>query len=100
MKKKSKRKPPQRPPTPNTKGLIGMPTLFLKLRPDRIRDLQLRARYETLHWRVEHHGKGHVISSQDIARRLIDEFFENVSPLPADAIGNAIRSTLKKASLR
>lgn len=53
--------------------------------------LKQRARYETMHWRIEHGGHGKVISPADIVRRLIADYQSKVSPLPNDAIGNMLR---------
>ncbi len=88
-----KRYVPKRPPTPHSKGLGRMPMLPIRLDAGLLLALKDRARYETLHWRLEHGGRGRVISPADIARRVLAEYFKNVSPLPDDAIGAAVRAT-------
>lgn len=84
---------PQRPPRPNDKGLQEFPMLPVKMPPQHLVGLKDRARYETTHWRLEHSGRGHVVSPADIVRRLIAEYFANTSPLPDDAVGAIVRST-------
>jgi len=65
--------------------------LPVKMPPEHLSGLKNRARYETTHWRLEHSGRGHVVSPADIVRRLIAEYFANTSPLPDDAIGALVK---------
>jgi hypothetical protein len=90
--KRRAKKPPQRPPRPNDKGLQGCPSIFLTLQPDVLLKLRKRARYETMKRRLANKGRGHSISPGDILRRLADEYFASVSELPDDAVGTAVRS--------
>lgn len=90
---KHAKKPPQRPPTPNSKGLTNAVDLNVKFPPQQLRNLRDRARYETMHWRLEHRGRGHVISPADIVRRVVAEYFDRVSAMPDDAIAAALRAT-------
>jgi hypothetical protein len=82
--------------TPHSKGLRtpAMPIRFAD--PAKWEMLKDRARYETMHYRLEHKGKGKVISPADIVRRLIDDYLAKVSPIPDDAIGAALRATKTK----
>lgn len=82
---------PQRPWKPNSKGLAGAPVLQLPC--PLLPELKSRAAYETLHYRIEHKGRGPVISPGDIVRRLIEKYFKEVSALPDDAIGAMLRKT-------
>jgi hypothetical protein len=90
-----KRHGPQRPLRPNDKGLGGMPVLPLKLPRTVLDALRQRARYDTVHWRLEHGGQGHVVSAGDVARRILADYFERVSPLPDDAIGATVRAEMR-----
>ena len=92
----AKQRGPKRPEFPNTKGLRGFPMLPVKMHPALFLALNDRARYDTLHWRLEHDGQGRVISPQDIVRRLIVEYFKNVSPVPDDAIGAVVRAEKRR----
>lgn len=83
---------PQRPHAPNAKGLSDGVTKEVKFRKDAFKSLHDRARYETLRYRIQHGGKGHVVTWSDIVRRLVDDYFEKVSALPADAVGKALRA--------
>lgn len=88
---------PKRPQRPNSKGLHGGQTIEVKFRPDALRDLRQRARYETTRYRLAHDGKGHIITPHDIIRRIVDEYFEKVSALPADGVGSALRAAGRRA---
>ena len=85
------RRGPKRPSAPNSKGLGDTVTLPVKLSRPRLKDLRRRAQYETLRWRLEHGGKGRVISAQDIVRRQIDNLFRTAPAVPDDAIGRMVK---------
>lgn len=87
----SKRIPPKRPPSPNSKGLDLAETLHVKLLPATLAQLKTRARYETVRWRVENGGKGRAISPQDVVRRVIEDYFRVVRATPDDAVGRALK---------
>lgn len=87
---------PNRPERPNYKGLMTFPMLPVRMPPEHLRGLKDRARYETMHWRLEHRGQGHAVSAADIVRRLIAEYFTNTSPLPDDPIGAAVRQQIQE----
>jgi hypothetical protein len=92
MRNTTKRRPPKRPKTPHNKGLADGARFDLVFRRDALQNLRARARYETVHYRLEHNGKGHVTTPGDIIRRLVDEYFEKVSPMPDDEIAVAMRA--------
>jgi hypothetical protein len=73
--------------------LTNARTIDVSFRQDAFANLRNRARYDTMHYRLEHKGKGPVVSPGDIVRRLVDEYFERVSALPDDAVGAAVRAT-------
>lgn len=82
---------PQRPERPNDKGLMTLPMLPIRLQPEMLENVKLRALYDTAHYRVEHGGQGRVVSPADVARRILKEYFEKNSPCPDDPIGEAVR---------
>lgn|ERR1035437_568272 len=92
MARRATKKGPPRPARPNDKGMSDWPSLLLMLHPEKLQALRDRAKYETMHWRLEHGGHGRAFSPGDVARSIINEYFENVSPLPEDEIGAAVRA--------
>ena len=92
---RTKPRAPKRPHAPNDKHQEGFQILLLRLPPATLANLRKRARYDTLHFRLEHDGKGPTVSVPDVARRIFDEYFAQTSALPDDAIGASLRERLK-----